>query len=427
MIKSADSAPVPLPTVRTGLFDPPAELARIRRQEPLCRLAYPDGQTGWLVTGYSIARKVLADPRFGRLPLGQQRSPVDQSQLQAVVARLEAEHHPLICGLRAGDPSQLNPPSHTRIRRSIGRYLTSRQVGEFRSSIERIVGDRIDAMEQVGSPVNFVKTFAAPVVSRVLYEFVGIPDADHHVIDNFLGPTENSLDDVGVDDVAQTWRLYGELICKVVRQNRVNPTPGLLGQLAVQGALTEEEMVGIASMMAGGSPGPISMLASGTFALLHDRSQWEAIRADPALVSNAVEELLRYLTVNQLGFNPRRALEDVQVGHLRIKKDEWVHVSAPAVKRDPAAFGNPDVLDLRRDTRGHLSFGHGIHTCPASISQEPYCRSALAGWFIDSQHCTSQSRPQMYPCLPEPLPSTVQPGSPLAGSRSMKPLQVAEH
>jgi cytochrome P450 len=104
------------------------------------------------------------------------------------------------------------------------------------------------------------------------------------------------------------------------------------------------------------------MLGIGTFALLSAPDQLAALRADPALMPDAVEELLRYLSIPQYGLT-RTALREVEVEGRRIREGEVVTISVPAANRDPERFPDPDRLDLTRSAPGHVTFGHGIHQC----------------------------------------------------------------
>lgn len=115
-------------------------------------------------------------------------------------------------------------------------------------------------------------------------------------------------------------------------------------------------------MLIGGHETTANMLALGTYALLEHPEQADALRDGTVSPDDAVEELMRYLTVGQMA-GVRTALEDVELGGELIKKGETVSVSLPAANRDPARFENPDQLDLSRLAGGHVAFGHGIHQC----------------------------------------------------------------
>jgi len=115
-------------------------------------------------------------------------------------------------------------------------------------------------------------------------------------------------------------------------------------------------------LLAAGHETTANILALGTFALLSFPDQLRALRADPALIADAVEELLRYLSIGQFGM-VRGARENIELDGQLIRSGESVCVSIPAANRDPARFDEPDVLDVRRSAGGHLGFGYGIHQC----------------------------------------------------------------
>src|SRR5207248_11166707 len=107
-----------------------------------------------------------------------------------------------------------------------------------------------------------------------------------------------------------------------------------------------------------------NMLALGTFALLEHPGQLAELRADLELLPDAVEELMRYLSVVDVLY--RYATEDIELGGETIGKGSTVVVSLLSANRDPQRFDNPDALDVHRKARGPLAFGHGI---PPSAGQ----------------------------------------------------------
>jgi len=326
----------------------------LRDQQPVCRLQYPDGHVGWLVTGYALARKVLADSRFSLKP---ERPVVGDPEKSAAYRQATADSP-----IYAGAVGALDPPAHTRIRRLQTGYFTVRRVNEHRASIERIVGGRLDAMKRAGPPVDFVQEFALPVPSIVICELLGVPPSDRH---EFEHPTAVLQDpDATNEEKIAAMHTFCDYCQRVVEQKRVHPTEDLLSELVATGELTDDELTGIAlQLFDAGHETTASMLSLSVFALLCDRDQWEMLRAEPSLIENAVEELLRHLTLVQLGAFTRTALEDVELDDLVIKAGESVTVSLTAANRDPARFADPDKLDFHRDAVGHLAFGHGRHMC----------------------------------------------------------------
>jgi len=155
----------------------------------------------------------------------------------------------------------------------------------------------------------------------------------------------------------------------LVQAKRAQPGDDLLSGLITRGdddpeaALTDEELVHIGNvLLIAGHETTANMLALGTLALLEHPAQLAALRADFSLVDQAVEELLRYLSIVQFGL-VRTATEDVEVGGQRIPAGEPIVASLAAANRDPAQFPEPDELDLSRAYSPHLAFGHGVHQC----------------------------------------------------------------
>jgi cytochrome P450 len=128
-------------------------------------------------------------------------------------------------------------------------------------------------------------------------------------------------------------------------------------------ALNDDELVDVAIvLLIAGHETTANMLALGTFALLENPAQLEALRTHPEHMETAVEELLRFLSIVHTG-PTRIALEDVDVGGVRVAKGETVLLSLPQVNRDEHQWPHPDDLDVTRPRAAHMAFGHGVHQC----------------------------------------------------------------
>ena len=151
-------------------------------------------------------------------------------------------------------------------------------------------------------------------------------------------------------------------LSELVTRKRAAPGDDILSDLARDDDLTIEELTGAAFLLLlAGHETTANMLALGAFALLENPEQLAELRADPDLLPDAVEELLRYLSVADIFY--RYATEDIELGGETIREGSTVVVSLLAANRDPQRFDNPDTLDIRRKARGHLSLGHGVHLC----------------------------------------------------------------
>lgn len=332
-------------------FDPPGELRRARNHGPISRYPFPGGHEGWLVTGYDLVRSVLADPRFS--------------------SRKELMRHPTIdfTGFEVppappGEFLLMDEPLHGRYRRPLAGRFTARRMRLLTERVEQITAEHLDAMEAAGPPTDLVTAFARPIPAVMICELLGVPYADRG---SFQAQVESFMSgETSDEDLFAAYAATQQYLAELVAAKRAHPTDDVLSDLtdseSVGGDLTDEELQGISLiLLAAGLDTTANMLALGTFALLSDPAQWAALRAEPALTDQAVEELLRYLSVAKTF--QRTALEDVELGGRTIKAGSVVLLSYHTANRDPERFADPDTLDVRRPATGHLAFGHGIHLC----------------------------------------------------------------
>ncbi|MEV6040199.1 cytochrome P450 [Nonomuraea sp. NPDC052116] len=325
-------------------FDPAPEVTALRAEQPIARLAAPEGSPGvWLVTGYGLVRQILADPRFS--------------------SRYETHYYPQMGGYLppapAGDLTGMDAPQHTRFRKLLAGKFTVRRMNLLTERVTEITRERLDAMERQGPPADLVEVFAQPIPALMICELLGVPYEDR---EQFQTATRTLSDAVEPEAQYTAFIELGDYLRTLALAKRANPTDDLLSDLATAGDLTDEELGGVAAFLLGaGLDTTANMLALGTFALLRDPAQLAALRDDPGLAAGAVEELLRHLSIAAMGM--RGVLEDVELGDRQLKAGDTVIIALNAANRDPAKFSDPDVLDLRRSATGHLAFGHGVHQC----------------------------------------------------------------
>jgi cytochrome P450 len=347
--------PIPhgLPMERdAGPFDPPRQITRLREARPVSPMVFPDGHEGWLVTGYDAVRQLMADTRFSsRQDIGILHVPYEVPGMPAMT-----EPSPQVPGLFIA----MDPPDHTRLRSRLTGAFTVKRMKMLEEQIIAIAERQLDELARLTPPVDLVKEFALPVPSLVICELLGVPYADRG---NFQVNSAKFLEkDIPLDEKMAA---YGELttyLSELVTRKRAAPGEDILSDLARHDDLTVEELTGIAFLLLlAGHETTANMLALGTFALLEHPEQLAELCANPDLLPGAVEELMRYLSVVDILY--RYATEDIELGGETIGKGSTVVVSMLAANRDPQRFANPDTLDIHREARGHLSFGHGFHHC----------------------------------------------------------------
>ncbi|MFI6957218.1 cytochrome P450 [Nocardia sp. NPDC050408] len=365
------TVPVPhgLPMERNaGPFAPPREITRLREARPVSPMLFPDGHEGWLVTGYDAVRKLMADTRFSsRQDIGIVHVPYETPGMPAAT-----EPSPQIPGLFIA----MDPPDHTRLRRKLTGAFTVKRMKQLEEHIIEITERQLDEMARLTPPVDLVKAFALPVPSLVICELLGVPYADRETFQ--VNSAQFLVKDQTLEEKMAAFGAMNTYLAELVTRKRAEPGDDLLSDLARHDDLSIEELVGIAFLLLlAGHETTANMLALGTFALLEHPDQLAELRADPDLVPDAVEELMRYLSVADIFY--RYATDDIELGGETIGKGSTVVVSLLAANRDPQRFAEPDTLDVHRKARGLVSFGHGIHQCLGQQLARIEMRAGFAG------------------------------------------------
>jgi cytochrome P450 len=344
----SQTVPIPhgLPMERdAGPFDPPRQITRLREACPVSPMVFPDGHEGWIVTGYDAVRQLMADTRFSsRQDIGILHVPYETPGMPPAT-----EPSPQVPGLFIS----MDPPDHTRMRRKLTGTFTVKRMKMLEEHIIDIVERQLDELAHLTPPVDLVKEFALPVPSLVICELLGVPYADRG---NFQVNSAKFLEkDVTLEEKMAAYGAMTTYLAELVTRKRAEPGEDILSDLARHDDLTIEELAGAAFLLLlAGHETTANMLALGTFALLEHPEQLAELRANPDLLPDVVEELLRYLSIADIFY--RYATEDIELGGETIGKGSTVVVSMLAANHDPQRFDNPDTLDIHRKARGHLSF-----------------------------------------------------------------------
>jgi cytochrome P450 len=325
-------------------INPAPEFARIRAEQPVfgVRRPLPTGGllTMWLITKYADARELLSS-RDTSNSLGRAESAAAQP----------------------GFLVSLDPPDHTRIRRMLTGQFSMRRLAAIRPDIEQITTKFLDQMEAAGPPVDLMQAFALPLPSLVICELLGVPFEDQA---EFQRRSDTMLDvSVTSKQQAQNTREMNTYMQSLVNRHRQNPGDDILGMLIRDHAdeLTNEELVGIGNiLLVAGHETTANTIGLGTLLLLQHPDQLALVRDDQEMITGAVEEILRYLTIVDTG-TPRIILKDMIIGDQLIQAGDLAMVSLPSANRDAGFMADPDVFDVTRQPQAHLTFGHGIHQC----------------------------------------------------------------
>ncbi|MBB5953807.1 hypothetical protein FHS29_000377 [Saccharothrix tamanrassetensis] len=337
----------PMPRARGCPFDPSPVLRELQRETPLARVELWDGSTPWLVTRYADQRALLADPR--------------------VSAEMAHPDYPRQApGIGSLGFIGLDDPEHARQRRMVGAAFTVKKVEAMRPAVQRIIDEAVDALLAGPRPVDLVQAFALPVPSLVICDLLDVPYRDH----GFFQRSTRTLVHRGStgEQRAEALGALAEYLGRLLAAKLDDPADDLLSGLSARvqaGELTHRQATEMAVLLlVAGHETTANMIALSTLLLLRHPDQLALLRdsADPTVVTRAVEELLRLLNITH-GGRRRFATADIEVAGQVVRAGEGLVMPNDIANRDPAAFPDPDRLDITRDARHHIAFGFGVHQC----------------------------------------------------------------
>ena len=320
------------------------------------RLTSSSGEPAWLVSGYELVKELLADPRLSRSH-ADPRHPVRMTQ-------------PALFGGPMGDPGS-EREDHVRMRRLLTKSFSARRMESLRPRIDRIVGQVLDGMEAGGSPVDFHAAVSFPLPGLVMCELLGISEADRV---DFLRWSEDAThmehparSRAGLQSL---WRCLGATI----ERKHAAPGEDVVSDMLAAGrsdpAMSDDAIAHLASgLLFAGHGSTVAVIDRGILLLLTHAKEREALRRNPSLATQAVEEILRFASPlerqrpNRRGGLPRYASVDLEAGGARIRAGDLVMFALQDANEDASVFRHPAHFDVARQENPHLAFSHGLHFC----------------------------------------------------------------
>jgi cytochrome P450 len=348
----------PFPWPR-GTFDPPDLYRWLREERPVTRIITKGGDPAWLVTRYDDVRSVLSDPRvsadlynpgFPFLGVGA------KEQIRSIGASF----------------LRMDAPAHTMYRRLLSRNFMVKRVEALRPAIQDLVDEKIDAMlASPQRPVDFVQALALPVPSTVLSWVLGVREKDRAFFNKATEELFSFGDGTDAEAIERSNQANMSLYLyayELAEERAAADHPGddILGQLvtaAKEQKISLKDVAGAGFVLTvAGHDTTASMTALGTLTLLQHPEQLAELRAHPELIPDAIEELLRYLTVVHL-IVLRVAAEDIEIGGVVIPAGEGIVPLNFSANRDDAHYPDAGRFDIHRKARDHFAFGYGMHQC----------------------------------------------------------------
>lgn len=356
------SFPFPAPP---SIFHPAPQLTRLQLTRPVCEVELPDGKTAWLVTRFDDVRRVLIDPRFSRAEASKP-GVADTGLGQA----------------SAGSILGLDPPEHTRLRRLVAGAFTARRVEALRPRVTELVDTLIDRMEKLPQPVDLVENFSLPLPVQVICELLGVPATDRHLFhewsDSVMGVADPTAAEAGME---RLWQYFAELI----ERKRKEPADDLMTALIEardnEDRLSEDELVRMGlTLLVAGHETTANQINLFLLTLHEYPGQLARLQAKPEIIPEAVEELMRFVQLGEIGTGlPRVATAEVELGGVTIPAGAAVIPAMTIANRDPSVIPDANQLDLTRPQGAHLAFGAGVHHCLGAQLARMELQEALSG------------------------------------------------
>jgi cytochrome P450 len=376
------TCPVELDMMRPELLaDPFGGYGEVREHAPVIRGRFMDGTPAWFVTRFDDVRAILRDPRFVNMPLAAHDGPETDPRVKQLDLLSIPEH---LQKYLLGSILDRDQPDHTRLRRLVLGAFTARRVLDLRPSIQRTADQLLDRLPEyeVDGAVDLIDHFTYPLSIAVVCDLVGIPGSDH----GRWREWGSNLVSMRSDLLSVSFPVMIDYIHELIYQRRSALGDDLLSALIRThhddgNRLSDVELVSmVLTLVIAGHETTAHLIGNSTVALLTHPEQLERLRSNPALLPNAVQELVRWcgsVHVTRL----RYATEDLEVADTSIRKGEAVLMFLVAANFDPRHYVEPEKLDVTRQPVGlgedHVGFGHGIHYCLGATLARQECEIAL--------------------------------------------------
>ena len=341
--------------------DPYAAYARLREAgAPV----WDEGLKLWLLPRFDWVAAAALDKRLVRSPDGV-FTPEEIAR-----ERRAANWHDMPFHARFVQVSLLDSdgPVHERLRKLVFRELSAAAIARLRLESAQFVTQLLDEALARGE-LDFVEAFAAHIPGRVIGRLLGAPDADCDRLrrwsENIVQYFDLDRSDANKALAENTTAEFYDYLKALAASRRRAPRDDIISRLAAAedaAALSHDEFISTAMLiLMAGHGSSIDAMSSGLHVLLRFPEEERRLRADPALLPAAVQEMFRF--ESPLPFFHRYAGEEVELAGRSFPKGSKFGLLYGAANRDPAAFADPDRFDAGRTPNRHLAFGYGAHLC----------------------------------------------------------------
>jgi len=362
MADTADTQPGEVSILMLSSFNPQARdnphplLAEVRERCPVLR---DEATKTWLLTRHGDIRETVNDRTYVRQP--------SKAEPGSLASRMEDERG------EDGRPRTsilfLDDPDHARIRKPLAQAFYAR-IQKMKGQIEAIVDDII-ANAPASGRFDLMAEIAVPIPIMVIARIIGV---DEHRLAEFrdwsegvilgLNPVRTPQETAHMEASAEKLQAYFYGLMESRRESPENDLITDMTRLQASGEadISDEELcINLQALLVGGNLTTTDLIGNGVWLFLTHPDQLSALRADPGLAPQAVEEVLRYEA--PVSLTSRIVSEDREVAGCPMKKSQPVWMSLAAANRDPRAFDRPEAFDITVKRASHIAFGGGPHIC----------------------------------------------------------------
>jgi cytochrome P450 len=328
--------------------EPAPQYAPLRDRDPLVPVILRNGAPALLVHRHEDVRQALTSSALSRsaaADIGLTSRSKESLSLNAV-----------------------DPPDHTRRRRLITSAFTARRVAGLLPDLEERAERLLSQMIGAGSTTELMSCYAVPLTVMMISRILGVPENDDTLFrpwtDAMMSTTAYPRPAVRAAHEAMH-RYFLELLDKADPggASLIGETAGHVGT----GALGRDEAAHLlAGLLMAGYETTSNQLGMCVVILTQRPDIAGRLRHTPGDLPRAVDEMLRWSSLTSTGGVPHVAQRDVTIGGTPVRAGQVLLPLTDAANHDPAAFDQPDLLDIDRADNPHLSFGHGRHRCPGA-------------------------------------------------------------
>ena len=331
-------------------------LEEIRERCPVLR---DEAAKTWMLTRYGDIRETVNDQTYVRHP--------SKAEPGSLSARFDEERD------ARGRPQTsilfLDDPDHSRIRKPLAQAFYTR-IQKIKPEIEAIV-DGIIAGAPASGKFDLMAEIAVPIPILVIARIIGVDEERLREFRDWsegvilgLNPVRTAEETAHMETSAEKLQAYFN---DLMEARRAVPADDLITDMTLLQAsgaanISDEELcINLQALLVGGNLTTTDLIGNGVWLFLTHPEQLAALRADPGLAAQAVEEVLRYEA--PVSATSRIVSEDREVAGCPMKKSQPVWMSLASANRDPRAFERPDAFDITVKRPSHIAFGGGPHIC----------------------------------------------------------------